>query len=44
MCGYFCIGFINFMLNGKSLTDYAGLFSPNDVKKNADIILMYFGL
>ena len=21
MCSYFCIGFINFMLNGKSLTD-----------------------
>ena len=21
MCGYFCIGFINFMFNGKSLTD-----------------------
>ena len=22
MCGYFCIGFINFMFNGKRLTDY----------------------
>ena len=21
MCGYFCIGFINFMFNGKSLTN-----------------------
>ena len=21
MCGYFCIGFINFMFNGRSLTD-----------------------
>ena len=30
MCGYFCIGFINFMFNGKSLTDYTNLFSPND--------------
>ena len=30
MCGYFCIGFINFMFNGKSLTDYINLFSPND--------------
>ena len=30
MCGYFCIGFINFMFNGKSLTDYSNLFSPND--------------
>ena len=44
MCGYFCIGFINFMFNGKSLTDYANLFSPNDSNKNDDIILKYFGL
>ena len=33
MCGYFCIGFINFTFNGKSLTDYTNLFSPNDFKK-----------
>ena len=33
MCGYLCIGFINFMFNGKSLTDYTNLFSPNDLKK-----------
>ena len=26
MCGYFCIGFINFMFNGKSLKDYTNLF------------------
>ena len=44
MCGYFCIGFINFMFNGKSLTDYTNLFSPNDFNKNDDIILNYFGL
>ena len=44
MCGYLCIGFINFMFNGKSLTDYTNLFSPNDFKKNDDIILKYFGL
>ena len=44
MCGYFCIGFINFMFNGKSLTDYTNLFSPNDFIKNDDIILKYFGL
>ena len=30
MCGYFCIGFINVMFNGKSLTDYTNLSSPND--------------
>ena len=44
MCGYFCIAFINFMFNGNSLTDYASLFSPNDFKKNDDIIFKYFGL
>ena len=30
MCGYFCIEFINYMLNGKTLLDYTNLFSPND--------------
>ena len=44
MCGYFCTGFINFMFNGNSLIDYTSLFSPNDLKKNDDIILKYFGL
>ena len=44
MCGYFCIGFINFMFIGKSLTDYTNLFSPNNFNKNDDIILKYFGL
>ena len=39
MCGYFCIGFINFMLAGKTLTDFTNLFSPNDLKENDDIIL-----
>ena len=29
MCGYFCIGFINFMFNDNSLTDFTNLFSPN---------------
>ena len=42
MCGYFCIGFINFMFKGKSMTDYTNIFSPNDFKGNDDIILNYF--
>ena len=42
MCGYFCIGFINFMLKVKSLTEYTNLFSPNDFKKNDDTTLNYF--
>ena len=41
MCGYFCIGFIDFMLAGKKLTDYINLFSPHDLKKN-NMILSYF--
>ena len=42
MCGYFCIRFINFMLKGKSLTEYTNLFLPNDFKRTDDIILRYF--
>ena len=26
MCGYFCIGFIDYVFKGKSLTDYNNLF------------------
>ena len=29
MCGYFCIGFIDFMLKGKSLLEYKNFFSSN---------------
>ena len=42
MYGYFCIGFIDFLLAGKTLIDYTSLFSPYDFKKNDDIILSYF--
>ena len=42
MCGYFCIGFIDFMLAGKTLTEFANLFSPNNFQKNDVIILKYF--
>ena len=42
MCGYVCIGFIDFMLKGKSLLDYTNLFSPNDYEKRDKIILKYF--
>ena len=34
MCGYFWIGFIDFMLKSKSLLEYKNLFSPNKYKKN----------
>ena len=42
MCGYFCIEFINYMLKGKTLLDYANLFSPNNFKKNVRIIKRIF--
>ena len=42
MCGYFCIEFINYMLKGKTLLDYTNLFSPNDFKKNDQIIKRIF--
>ena len=42
MCGYFCNGFIDFMLAGKKLNDLTSLFSFNNFEKNDDIILSYF--
>ena len=42
MCGYFCIGFIDFMFAGKKLNDYTNFFSPHDFTKNDSIILTYF--
>ena len=38
MCGYFCIGFIDFMLKGESLLDYKNLFSCNGYDKNDKIV------
>ena len=42
MCGYFYIGFIDFMFANKTLIDFASLFYPRDFKKNDDIIFSYF--
>ena len=42
MCGYFCIGFIDFMLAGKNLIDFTNFFSPYNFDKNDQIILSYF--
>ena len=38
MCGYFCIGFIDFMFAGKSLVDFTSLFSPDDFKKKKQML------
>ena len=42
MCGYFCILFIQYMLDNKTLTDFTYLFNPWDLKKNDEIIKSYF--
>ena len=39
--GYFYIGFIDFILAGKKMTDFT-YFSPHDFEKNDKIILHYF--
>ena len=36
-----CIGFITFMLKGKSLVEYTNLFSPNKYKRNDKIVLKH---
>ena len=42
MCGYYCIGFIDFMLEGKRWLDYTNLYSTNDYEKSDQIILKCF--
>ena len=42
MCGFYCIGFIEYILAEKTLLDYANLFSPNDYEKNGKSIRKFF--
>ena len=42
MYGYFCIGFIDFMLKENSLLECTNLFSLNDYEKNDKIIKKFF--
>ena len=42
MCEYFCIEFINYVLKGNKLLDYTNSFSPNDFKKNDEIVKRIF--
>ena len=42
MCGYFCVGFIYFMLKGKSLLEFTNLFSPNYYEKNDKVKIKIF--
>ena len=42
MSGYFCIGFIDFMLIVNTLPKFTNLFSTNIFLENYDLILNYF--
>ena len=42
MCGYFCIGFIDFMIAGKKLSGFTSMFSPFVFENNDSINLSYF--
>ena len=42
MCGYFCVGFIDFMLKGKSLLEYSNLFFLTQYKQNDKMKVKYF--
>ena len=42
MCGYFCIGCIDFMFANKTSINFTSLFSPCDFEKNDKIILKCF--
>ena len=42
MCGYFCIGFIDFLFANRTLIDFTSLLSPYDFGKCDKIILDYF--
>ena len=41
MCGYFCVGFIDFTLARKTLPEFKFFPSPNNFKRNY-MILKYF--
>ena len=42
ICGYFCIGFIDFVLKGRSLLDYTNSLLPNECGKIDKILLKCF--
>ena len=42
MYGYFCIVFTDFMLKGKTFTEFTNLFLPKNFTKNDELIFKYF--
>ena len=42
ICGYFCIGFIDFMFILQKSNEYTNFVFPNEYEKNDEIIWRYF--
>ena len=42
MCGFYCIAFIEYVLEVKNLLDYINLYCPKGYKKDDKIIYKYF--
>ena len=38
MCGFYCIALIEYTPVEKTFLDYTNLFSPNDYKRNGEVI------
>ena len=44
MGGYFCTGYIDFLLKRKDVTNFISIFSPYDFKQNEKIIIGHFSI
>ena len=44
LCGYYCIKFLDFMFDGKTLTDFTNMFSPTNFKANDKKVLTLFDI
>ena len=42
MCVFYCIPLIQYILAGETFLDYTTSFSPNDYKRNGNIVYKYF--
>ena len=42
LCGYYCLKFLDFMFDGKSLTDFTSMFSPTNFLVNDRLLLRLF--
>ena len=44
LCGYYCLKFLDFMFDGKSLMDFTSMFSPTDFDANDKKVLKLFDI